>query len=250
MGIKSVDDYMNYNSKDGKWQISHITKMTLPQINQLFMACNEFDTLQNGNDLQNKNMTRNNDKAMKGKKKKRETKKSKQTQTASMHFDSSDNDDNIPFDGTAWIYDSFKDTMTLKCVAQTKKCITLVPLSSGNSNDIQVRGGRALEENGFSCGLLEIPPGCKKDSEAPLSTETFFVHQCENKMLLFKVGDDNELYLSTGTMFFVPPENEYELINLSKTHVAQLIFTLIRNDECIDGDDDDDDTQSTLNTTT
>eukprot|EP00483_Globobulimina_turgida_P000636 UN00636 len=175
-----------------------------------------------------------------------------------MNFDEEDENNSGPFDGNAWIYDCMNDHMAQKCLVKTKKCVNLVPLTfseeneDGNHNNSnankQVRGAKGLEENGFSCGILEIPPGSQKDPETSFFTEQFFVHHCEKKILLFKVGNDDEFYLSTGTMFFVPPENEYELINLSKTHPVPLIFTLIKKDNQMD--DNDTQISNTQNTTT
>ncbi len=124
-------------------------------------------------------------------------------------------------------------------------CQNLVPLSFEGKNNTdtksvgkQVTGAKAFEESSFSCGMLEISPGSKKDSETTYDTETFFVHFAEKKKLLFKVAEDYEFYLSTGAMFFVPPNDCYELINLSETHTAKLTFTLIKKDQ-IGGDEDD-----------
>jgi len=97
----------------------------------------------------------------------------------------------------------------------------------GSTAANRVRGAKGLEEDSFSCGILEIPPNSEKLPEISFFTEQFFVHKCEAKMLRFKLGDD-EFLLSRGSMFFVPPENEYSLHNLSKTHPVQLIFTLIK----------------------
>jgi len=159
-----------------------------------------------------------------------------------------------PFDGTAWIYDSVLDEMVQKCVAKTRRCVNLVELAfrgededddggrnhnnntnsdsgrsrkKGSTAANRVRGAKGLEEDSFSCGILEIPPNSEKLPEISFFTEQFFVHKCEAKMLRFKLGDD-EFLLSRGSMFFVPPENEYSLHNLSKTHPVQLIFTLIK----------------------
>ncbi len=164
IGITSLEDFMAYESKDGKSDIAQATTMSDQQINKLFVACKAFDD----------------------------------SQVNSPHH--SDNDEKTHFDGTAWIYDSLTDSMAQKCVAQQLECVKLVPLifdDNIDNNNIkeQVKGGKGIEENIFSCGMLEMPPGSKKQSEFPIHTETFFVNKCEKKKLLFKVGDENELYL-------------------------------------------------------
>merc|ERR1712129_375884 len=106
-------------------------------------------------------------------------------------------------------------------MGQTDGNGSTVPISK------RVRGAKGLETARFSCGILEIPPDSLKPAEISFFTEQFFVHQCERKQLLFKLGED-EFLLSRGSMFYVPPENEYSLRNLSKTHPVKLIFTLIK----------------------
>jgi len=185
-------------------------------------------------------------KAVKKKKSKRskKSKKGREEQSSSpepMSEDEPSDDDEeentTPFDGTAWIYDSKNDKMAQNCVVKTQKCINLMPLGAhpdnedGESEKVpvskQVRGAKGLEEEGFSCGVLEIPPESQKHAEVSYYTEQFFVHQCEKKKLIFKLGED-EFVLSRGSMFYVPPENEYSLRNLSKTHPVKIIFTLIK----------------------
>merc|ERR1712008_97289 len=168
-------------------------------------------------------------KAVKKKKSKRskKSKKGREEQSSSpepmSEDEPSDDDDEqeentTPFDGTAWIYDSKNDKMAQNCVVKTQKCINLMPLGAhpdnedGESEKVpvskQVRGAKGLEEEGFSCGVLEIPPESQKHAEVSYYTEQFFVHQCEKKKLIFKLGED-EFVLSRGSMFYVPPENEY-----------------------------------------
>mmetsp|Transcript_4710 Transcript_4710/g.8052 ORF Transcript_4710/g.8052 Transcript_4710/m.8052 type:complete len:1002 (+) Transcript_4710:147-3152(+) len=186
--------------------------------------------------------------------------------------DEDEDSDQTPFDGNAWVYDSVQDQMQQKCVVKTKKCINLVELSrpqneeemdgeeenhNKKKNEAQpaskrVRGAKGLEEVSFSCGVLEIPPSSQKDEEVSYFTEQFFVHQCEKKKLLFKLGEDS-FYLSRGSMFFVPPENEYSLHNLSETHPVRLIFTLIKGGNAVSHSNqnhnvDEDDTQTQAST--
>lgn len=189
-----------------------------------------------------------------GKKNKSKRKRKKKEEESSVEPDSEDEEevDTVPFDGTAWIYDSVNDNMIQKCVAKTKKCVKLVELAfrppeeedenhnggggqPANNSVSKVRGAKGLEEESFSCGILEIPPSSEKHPEISFFTEQFFVHKCEAKKLQFKLGDD-EFLLSRGSMFFVPPENEYSLRNLSKTHPVQLIFTLIKQKERVEED--------------
>ena len=156
--------------------------------------------------------------------------KRKKRKSEKMSQDELDKDN----DGYAWVYHSATGKMIQKCVVKTTNCVELVPLTyndnadTNNDNDDAVRGAGVLEEKGFNCGILEIPPSSEKYPEFSYFTEQFFVHQCEKKKLLFKLGED-EFYLSMGTMFFVPPANEYSLRNLSTTHTVQLTFTLIKH---------------------
>merc|ERR1712087_809005 len=97
--------------------------------------------------------------------------------------------------------------------------------------------GKGLEQERFSVGKLEMPPDSDKPAEVSFFTESFFVHRCERKQLLFKLGEA-EFRLSAGSMFFVPPENEYSLHNLSLTHPVTLVFTLIKPANDADADAD------------
>eukprot|EP01084_Bolivina_argentea_P078005 141538_1 len=174
-------------------------------------------------------------------KKKKKTKKKERQMSVSDEDIDDDDEEQTPFSGNAWIYDPNTDQMSEKCVVKTDKSLNLVPLSFGNdsttnNNDNnepvskRVRGAKGLEEDGFSCGVLEIPPESQKHAEVSYFTEQFFVHQAEKKKLLFKVGDESEFHLSRGSLFFVPPENEYSLHNLSQTVPVKLIFTLIKKE--------------------
>merc|ERR1712129_169323 len=200
----------------------------------------------------------------KKKKKTKKKKKKKKKRRASPLSDDDDAEDEeeeedvnvLSFDGSAWVYDAVTDDMVQTQVAKSKKCVKLVPLATPreNENDNEneqdtvpiskrVRGAKGLETARFSCGILEIPPDSMKPAEISFFTEQFFVHKCERKQLLFKLGED-EFRLSRGSMFFVPPENEYSLHNLSQTHAVQLIFTLIK-DEANDNDNDNDEEDAT-----
>ncbi len=249
IGVTCIDDFIQYDCKDGKLQICQITNMKPEQIDKIFMECNQpivphsqiVDSQNNYHSRNNnsfipcqtnKSSAENEEKAqnsIKNTKIMKQAMKCQSTEIEPLHFSNNENS----FDGTVWVYDTFSDTMTEKCVAQTKECIKLVPLSlaqEDNDENNVTRGAKGLEENGFSCGILEIPPGSKKEIETAFGIETFFVHFCEKSKLQFNVGDNDGKYLSTGSMLFVPPDNEYELINLSETIPAQLIFTLIKTD--------------------
>ncbi len=52
IGIKSIEDYLIYDSTDGKAQISQITTMTNEQITKLF-ECSRLTTIQNTNNYRN-----------------------------------------------------------------------------------------------------------------------------------------------------------------------------------------------------
>eukprot|EP01084_Bolivina_argentea_P228481 385878_1 len=118
-----------------------------------------------------------------------------------MHDDDDDDEGDVgneSFDGSAWIYGCMNDNMTQKIVCKTSKCINLVPLAfnennedggkSGNNKNKNhvplskaVRGAKGLEEDPFSCGILEIPPEAQKHSEISFFTEQFYVVECEKK---------------------------------------------------------------------
>eukprot|EP01084_Bolivina_argentea_P083864 151814_1 len=72
IGVANVDDFMEYDSKEGRWQIRQTTTMTVTHINKLFFACRQLtgstqhDNVAQNNDspnqdhLQNNNSVQNN----------------------------------------------------------------------------------------------------------------------------------------------------------------------------------------------
>ena len=147
------------------------------------------------------------------------------------------------FDGKSWIFDVELDSMRETIVTKVGSHIPRVSLIG----IMGLQGGKGLEEKHFSCGVLDMAPLSKKPVELSLMTEVFFVANASKKSLLFVLGSDyndnqdgtqdgtqddtqdcKSWYLSKGSMFWVPPENEYSITNLSKTDTITLYFVLLK----------------------
>jgi len=92
----------------------------------------------------------------------------------------------------------------------------------------QILGGKYLESDLCSAGLLDLPPLSKKDEETSLMTEIFVVVAWEHKKLKFIIGEKC-FYLSRNCVIHIPDSNLYSLENISQTQSAKLLFILLKN---------------------
>lgn len=131
-----------------------------------------------------------------------------------------------------------------KCLAELKMRPFLQKDAEGNEIDagkaLVMRGGKALEEDDFSSGVLVLPPGVKKHPEAPEMTEIFYVIGAAPDSLKVQIHGTT-LSLGKGDIFFVPPANEYHLENVDETVDIKLFFILLKDsyEEISDSDEDE-----------
>ncbi|ETO27698.1 hypothetical protein RFI_09436 [Reticulomyxa filosa] len=123
--------------------------------------------------------------------------------------------------------------------------VSLVAMDQGpqeESSDpaLKIRGGKAFENKKYSIGMLEIPPNGIKYPEITATDEVtkntiFIVTSSEKNKLGVKIGQTaEEKLLSIGSVFVVPNENQYSLINHSQTHSVKLTFVLMKQSNLVE----------------
>lgn len=151
----------------------------------------------------------------------RKKKKKVQEQTDS-EIESVDSD----FTGRAWVVEANGTRPSYVKLAVKKAMLRLSSIQNSPDEEIPAeelpKAGKWIDANdqGFSSGMLVLPPGAVKQQEVTVSTEVFYVSKGESKSLEVKVGDNGKnqttFVLSKGDHFFIPAENVYKLCNTSK----------------------------------
>lgn len=139
-----------------------------------------------------------------------------------------------PIKADFWMFDPATQQERYKVLAKTQDEIPFVVLTQIDASTKQSlpdkmcpRAGKAFDEEGFSSGLLSLPPGAVKQREVTQSCELFFVSSAATDSLEVTIGQKS-FCVSKGDSFFVPGNTYYFLKNKSEKHSVKLFFVLVK----------------------
>jgi len=149
----------------------------------------------------------------------------------------------VPLTPACPVHNPSTNKTQVAVVAKTQKMVSLEPLASVHQEGPKMNpkrlayGGKMFEEEGFSSGVLSLPPQAVKHFEMAHQSEIFYVAQCSTNGLELRIHR-SKMKLSQGDSFTVPPSNVYYLKNLS-TKPVLLYFVLVKHPVPAAEDSDD-----------
>lgn len=139
-------------------------------------------------------------------------------------------DKRVPLEPTCEVVDLATNDTVVAVVAKSRDMLSLEPLfacQNGKKASHVPQGGKMLEENDFSNGILMLPPHSVKHFEMAAQTEIFYVASATEHSIDVQIHKSRFAF-SQGDSFTIPRGNMYQMKNTSSSNV-ELYFVLVKD---------------------